>query len=150
MKVSLLFPPSWHPSQPYLSLPCLTAFLDQAGITEKSQRDLNIEMLDTILTRTYGLLVYERLVDKLKQLEKTREGEFGPGSDEHYAKVVEALDRFPHLIDEIEPAKASLRCEEFYDINRYRECLFLIDRWLEVVSSIGRPVCRVPGGTGYV
>ena len=139
MKVSLLFPPSWHPSQPYLSLPCLTAFLDQAGITNTTQRDLNIELLDTILTRTYGLDVYERLVDKLKELEQSREGEFGPGSDEHYGRVVESLDRFSHLIDEIEPAKASLRCEEFYDINRYRECLFLIDRWLEVVSSIYFP-----------
>ncbi len=139
MKISLLFPPSWHPSQPYLSLPCLTAFLDQAGITDKSQRDLNIELLDTILSRTYGLEVYEKLVEKLKKLEHSRERETGPGSDEHYGRIVEALDRFPHLIDQIEPAKASLRGEEFYDIERYRECLFLIDRWLEVVSSIYFP-----------
>ncbi|MCY3727891.1 MAG: radical SAM protein [Nitrospira sp.] len=139
MKISLLFPPSWHPSQPYLSLPCLTAFLDQAGITDKSQRDLNIELLDTILSRTYGLEVYEKLVEKLRQLEDSREGETGPGSDEHYGRIVEALDRFPHLIDQIEPAKASLHGEEFYDIERYRECLFLIDRWLEVVSSVYFP-----------
>ena len=139
MKISLLFPPSWHPSQPYLSLPCLTAFLDQAGITDKSQRDLNIELLDTILSRTYGLEVYEKLVEKLRQLEHSREGETGPGSDEHYGRIVEALDRFPHLIDQIEPVKASLRGEEFYDIERYRECLFLIDRWLEVVSSVYFP-----------
>ena len=139
MKISLLFPPSWHPSQPYLSLPCLTAFLDQAGITDKSQRDLNIELLDTILSRTYGLEVYEKLVEKLRQLEHSREGETGPGSDEHYGRIVEALDRFPHLIDQIEPAKASLHGEEFYDIERYRECLFLIDRWLEVVSSVYFP-----------
>ena len=139
MKISLLFPPSWHPSQPYLSLPCLTAFLEQAGITDKSQRDLNIELLDTILSRTYGLEVYEKLVEKLRQLEGSREGETGPGSDEHYGRIVEALDRFPHLIDQIEPAKASLRGEEFYDIERYRECLFLIDRWLEVVSSVYFP-----------
>ena len=115
------------------------AFLDQAGITEKSQRDLNIEMLDRILTRSYGLDVYERLLGKLKELEQHREGETGPGSDEHYGRVVESLDRFPHLIDAIEPAKASLRNEEFYDIDRYRESLFLIDRWLEVVSSIYFP-----------
>ncbi len=139
MKISLLFPPSWHPSQPYLSLPCLTAFLDQAGIPDNSQRDLNIELLDTILSRTYGLEVYEKLVEKLKKLEQSREGETGPESDEHYGRIVEALDRFPHLIDQIEPAKTSLRGEEFYDIERYRECLFLIDRWLEVVSSIYFP-----------
>ena len=139
MKLSLLFPPSWHPSQPYLSLPCLTAFLDQAGISEKTQRDLNIEMLDTVLTRTYGLDVYEKLIDRVKQLEQSTEGETGPGSKEHYARLVEALDKFPYLIDQIEPAKASLRSEEFFDLDRYRECLFLIDRWLEVVSSLYFP-----------
>ncbi len=139
MKLSLLFPPSWHPSQPYLSLPCLTAFLDQAGISEKSQRDLNIEMLDTILTRTYGLEIYEKLIEKTKELEKSVEGETGPGSKEHYARVVEALDRFPYVVDQIEPAKASLRSEEFFDLDRYRECLFLIDRWLEIVSSLYFP-----------
>ena len=139
MKISLLFPPSWHPSQPYLSLPCLTAFLDQAGIQDKTQRDLNIEMLDTILTKTYGLDVYEKLIAKVKHLEQSTEGETGPGSKEHYARVVEALDKFPYLIDQIEPAKGSLRSEEFFDLDRYRECLFLIDRWLEVVSSLYFP-----------
>lgn len=139
MKISLLFPPSWHPSQPYLSLPCLSAFLDQAGVNGLSQRDLNIELLDTILSRTYGLDVYEALLAKLKVLEHAREGETGPGSDEHYSRIVASLDRFPHLIDDIESAKASLRGDEFYDIDRYRECLFLIDRWLEVVSSIYFP-----------
>lgn len=139
MKLSLLFPPSWHPSQPYLSLPCLTAFLEQAGISEKTQRDLNIEMLDTILTRTYGLDVYEKLMTKVKELEHSTEGETGPGSKEHYARLVEALDKFPYLVDQIEPAKTSLRSEDFFDLDRYRECLFLIDRWLEVVSSLYFP-----------
>ena len=108
MRVSLLFPPSWHPSQPYLSLPCLTAFLDHAGISQKSQRDLNIELLDTILTKSYGLEVYEKLIAKLKNLEKSVSDETGPNSAEHYGRLVEALDRFPNLIDEIEPAKIFL------------------------------------------
>ena len=139
MKLSLVFPPSWHPSQPYLSLPCLSAALDRAGIEDKTQHDFNIEMLDGILTRTYGVTVYEKLVKKLNCLEQSSMGETGPGSKEHYAKIVESLDRFPSLIDEIEPAKCSLRNEEFYDMDRYRECLFLIDQWLEVVSSLYFP-----------
>lgn len=139
MKISLLFPPSWHPSQPYLSLPCLTAFLGQAGITSTRQKDINIELLDTVLSRTYGIEVYALLMEKLKSLEHSRNGETGPNSDEHYAKLVESLDRFPMLIDQIEPAKASLRGEEFYDIDWYQECLFTIDKWLEVVSSVYFP-----------
>ena len=136
MKISLLFPPSWHPSQPYLSIPCLSAFLEKSGVAVHQQRDLNIELLDKILTKNFGLDIHQRLVDLVKGLEQTVNGETGPGSKEHYARAVESLDRFPYLIDEIEPAKASLRGEEFYDLDRYRECLFLIDRWLEVVSSL--------------
>ncbi len=139
MKISLLFPPSWHPSQPYLSIPCLSAFLEQSGVNVREQRDLNIELLDRMLTRSFGLDIHQQLVDLVKKLEQGLDGDTGPGSKEHYAKAVESLDRFSQLIDEIEPAKASLRGEEFFDQERYRESLFVIDRWLDVVSSLYFP-----------
>jgi hypothetical protein len=139
VKISLLFPPSWHPSQPYLSLPSLTGFLNQAGVNNVVQRDLNIEALDTMLTTTYGHAIYARLIDKVKQLEKGQIGETGLNSKEHYTRVVESLDRFPYLIDRIELAKETLRSEEFYDVERYRDSLFLIDKWLELVSTIYFP-----------
>src|SRR5512142_909919 len=102
MKVSLLCPPTWHPSQPYLSLPSLTGFLAQAGVTDVSQRDLGIELLDDIATKSYGVGLYQELVDKRKLLEREQTGETGPGSAEHLARVGESLDRFPYLIDRIE------------------------------------------------
>lgn len=139
MKISLLFPPSWHPSQPYLSLPSLTGFLNQAGVDNVVQRDLNIEALDTMLTTRYGHAIYARLTDKVKQLEKVQSGDTGPNSKEHYTRVVESLDRFPYLIDRIELAKETLRSKEFYDLERYRDSLFLIDKWLELVSTIYFP-----------
>ena len=139
MKVSLLFPPSWHPSQPYLSLPSLTGFLDQAGVGHVSQRDLNIEVLDAVLTQDYGREVYAGLLDKVKRLERGTHGETGPDSQEQYTRIVESLDRFPYLIDRIEPAKQTLREESFYDVDRYRESLFLIDKWLELVSTLYFP-----------
>ena len=139
MKISLLFPPTWHPSQPYLSLPSLTGFLAQAGVKNVAQRDLGIELLDAVLTYGFGKQVYARLMDKVKQLERERHGETGPGSAEHYARVVESLERFPYLIDRIEPAKDALRGEEFYDTDQYRESLFLIDKWLELISTLYFP-----------
>ena len=66
MKITLLFPPTWHPSQPYLSLPSLTGFLVQAGVSNVTQRDLGIEVLDQVLTQEYGKQVYERLNQKIK------------------------------------------------------------------------------------
>ncbi len=44
-KVMLVFPPDWYPSEPYLSLPTLTAFLREAG-HEVVQKDVNLEMYD--------------------------------------------------------------------------------------------------------
>ncbi len=139
MNISLLFPPSWHPSQPYLSIPCLSAFLEQSGIPVREQRDLNIELLDRMLTKSFGLDIHQELIDLVRKLEKSVDGETGPGSKEHYAKAVESLDRFPHLIDEVERAKMALRGQEFFDEDRYRESLFVIDRWLDVVSSLYFP-----------
>lgn len=139
MKISLLFPPTWHPSQPYLSLPSLTGFLRQAGVDNVSQRDLGIELLDGVLTRSYGAELYQRLIEKQRVLEKRQAGESGPGSAEHLARVVESLDRFPYLIDRIELAKETLRGEGFYDIEAYRDSLFLIDKWLELLSSLYFP-----------
>lgn len=139
MKISLLFPPSWHPSQPYLSIPCLSAFLQKSGVTNFTQEDLNIELLDKILSKEYGLDVHWQLVDLVRKLESSMEGESGPGSKEHYAKAVEALERFPFLIEEIELAKGVLRGNEFYELDRYREALFVIDRWLDLVSTLYFP-----------
>jgi hypothetical protein len=139
MKVSLLFPPTWHPSQPYLSLPSLTGFLAQGGVTNVSQRDLGIELLDRVVTQSYGAELYQGLADKQRTLERERTGETGPGSAEHLARVVESLDRFPYLIDRIEPAKETLRGEGFYDLESYKESLFLIDKWLEVLSTLYFP-----------
>ena len=139
MNISLLFPPSWHPSQPYLSIPCLSAFLEQSGVPVQEQRDLNIELLDRVLTKSFGLDIHQQLIDLVKKLEQSVDGETGPGSKEHYAKAVESLDRFPHLIDEVERAKTALRGQDFFDEDRYRESLFVIDRWLDVVSSLYFP-----------
>jgi len=139
MKVSLLFPPTWHPSQPYLSLPSLTGFLRQAGIQNVSQRDLGIELLDKVLTRSYGMELYQRLVEKRRWVEERHAGETGPGSAEHRARIVESLDRFPYLIDRVELAKETLRSDGFYEIEAYRDSLFLIDKWLELLSTIYFP-----------
>ena len=79
------------------------------------------------------------MLDKKHSLERERTGETGPGSAEHLARVTESLDRFPYLIERIELAKDTLRSEGFYDMEAYRESLFLIDKWLEVLSTVYFP-----------
>ncbi len=136
MKTVLLFPPTWHPSQPYLSLPSLTGFLKQEGVTNVVQRDLGIEVLDGFLSQPAGRETYERMQDKVRTLERLgTQGETGSSSQEHLARMKEALDWFPSLYDRIEDAKRVLRSEQFHDLEKYRESLFLINRWLAFISS---------------
>ena len=49
MKTLLIFPAQWYPTQPYLSTPYLTAFLQDKG-WQVSQRDFNIESYDNFLS----------------------------------------------------------------------------------------------------
>jgi len=140
MKTMLLFPPTWHPSQPYLSLPSLTGFLKQEGVTDIIQRDLGIEVLDSFLSQATGRETYERMQEKVRTLERLgTQGETGPSSQEHLARMKEALDWFPPLYDHVEEAKWTLRSEQFYDPDKYRESLFLIDRWLAFLSTLYFP-----------
>jgi hypothetical protein len=61
MKTSLLFPPTWHPSQPYLSLPSLSGFLAQGGVTNVSQHDLGVELLNGVTTQSSWADLYQEI-----------------------------------------------------------------------------------------
>src|SRR3990167_2379728 len=96
MKVLLLFPPSWHPSQPYLSLPSLTAFLRQNGISEVRQRDLNIELLDILLTKKECSEFYQGIINKLKSSGRT--SVHSSRYQEKYQTMVDAVESIPALM----------------------------------------------------
>lgn len=140
MKTVLLFPPTWHPSQPYVSLPALVGFLKAQGVQDIRQRDINVEVLDILLTRTKGLEIHQRMRDKLRGLEaKRRSGQWDRMDLERYARIIEALERFPDLLDRVEPSKQTLRAKGFYAMERYRESLFIIDQWLDCISALYHP-----------
>src|SRR5215216_7931528 len=74
MKVMLIFPPDWFPSEPYLSLPSLTAVLRQAGHTV-IQKDINLEMYDWYFSEDFLKKVLRRVphqLDRLQKLSKKR------------------------------------------------------------------------------
>src|SRR5205807_10418552 len=97
-------------------------------------------VLDSFLSQATGRETYERMQEKVRALERLgTQGETGPSSQEHLARMKEALDWFPPLYDHVEAAKWILRSEQFYDIDRYRESLFLIDRYLAFISTLYFP-----------
>ncbi len=69
MKVLLIFPPDWFPSEPYLSLPSLTAVLRQAGHTV-IQKDINLEMWDWYFSEDFLKKVLRRVPQQLDRLRK--------------------------------------------------------------------------------
>ena len=69
MKVLLIYPPDWYPSEPYLSLPCLTAVLRQAGHTV-IQKDINLEMYDWYFSEDFLKRVLRRVPQQLDRLRK--------------------------------------------------------------------------------
>ncbi len=131
--IYLVFPSSWHPSQPYLSLPSLKAFLAQNGIHDVVQRDLAIELLSDLCTWEKTKPLYEKIVEELNALNaKTVHSQF---EKEKFAKLREAEEIIPALKDQIDGATRSLRCEDFYDLDRYMESLKIIDVWLDNILA---------------
>ena len=60
MKTILIFPPFWSASQPYLSLPCIAAYLKKCGM-DVEQIDLNLQIYDYVLSKKFILKCIERI-----------------------------------------------------------------------------------------
>ena len=120
MKVALLFPPQGHFTQPYLSLPSLTAWLKQNGIEDVHQLDVNIDSYDHFLSEERLRRSLDR-IDANGQLEALDAKEELVFSDmERYQTLSEIALTGERVAETIEAAKKVLRSsEEFYDYERY-------------------------------
>lgn len=134
MKVMLIFPPDWFPSEPYLSLPSLTAVLRQAGHTV-IQKDVNLEMWDWYFSEDFLRRVLRRVpqqLDRLRKLSKKRE--LSPGERDLQMALCEVTQRrVDDLIKKAEKAKAIIRGETFYDIDSLE---WAIQAFREVTAAI--------------
>ena len=68
MLTKLIFPPQWIPTQPYLSLPSLTAFL-KAHDCNVEQMDVNVSFYDDLLSKNGLIPFYELANLKFQELE---------------------------------------------------------------------------------
>jgi len=133
----LLFPPSWHPSQPYLSLPSLTAFLKQNGVSDITQRDLNIELLDILLTRKTCSEFYSKITDKLSRLEGYLISSLN--YQEERNALIEAMESLPLFMEQVERAKNTLRTDAFYNLDNYMEAVHIVNETLRLMTSLFYP-----------
>jgi anaerobic magnesium-protoporphyrin IX monomethyl ester cyclase len=147
MKVMLIFPPDWFPSEPYLSLPSLAAVLRQAGHTV-IQKDVNCEMWDWYFSEDFLKKVLRRVpqqLDRLRKLSKKRDLDASE-MDLQLAFCDVTHQRMAKLIQNAEEAKRIIRSEQFYDIDKLEWSLQVFREVMSVISMVYFParICMPP------
>ncbi len=147
MKVMLIFPPDWFPSEPYLSLPSLTAVLRQAGHTVL-QKDINLEMWDWYFSEDFLRKVLRRVpqqLDRLRKLAKKRELEEWE-QDLQLTLCDLTRQRIDDLIKKAAKAKAIVRGEVFYEIDQLEWAIHVFREVTSVISMVYAParICMPP------
>ncbi|GJL55160.1 MAG: hypothetical protein NPIRA02_22920 [Nitrospirales bacterium] len=146
-KVMLVFPPDWFPSEPYLSLPTLTAFIRAAG-HDVVQKDVNLEMYDWYFSGDFLGKVLKRVpqqLDRLKKLSRIRdltEAEM----DLQIALCECTRNRIGELSEKAEEAKRIVRSPDLYDINKLEWAINVFREVTSTISLVYAParICMPP------
>jgi len=137
--ITLAFVPQGHFTQPYLALPCLKAWLQEAGFGDVQQRDLSVEAYDHFLSRGYLKRGRERVRERLP-LNAFEERANLPFSDlRAFRSAAESAVSADAIIADIDSAKAVLRGEDFYDVERYVPAVRTLYHGLRLVSAAHFP-----------
>ncbi len=99
---------------PHLALPWLTSLLRQNGHTV-TQRDLNIEVFDTILTARHLRKSIQRIQRRFGSANNYSTSSIYTGAQPGLDQVQLMLKRGPALVEKVEKAKNVLRSQQFYD-----------------------------------
>jgi anaerobic magnesium-protoporphyrin IX monomethyl ester cyclase len=146
-KIMLVFPPDWYPSEPYLSLPTLTAFLRAAG-HEVVQKDVNLEMYDWFFSGDFLRRILKKVpqqLDRLKKIGKRRE------LTDAEVELQLALCNctrgyFSELIEKAEEAKGIVRGQEFYNSDKLEWAINVFREITATISLVYFParICMPP------
>jgi anaerobic magnesium-protoporphyrin IX monomethyl ester cyclase len=153
MKVLLLFPPDWLPSEPYLSLPSLTSVLRPAG-HDVVQKDINVEMYDMFFSAGFLDTAAERIGRELHHLQVVKAQR--ALDEEEQALMDQLLACTPELVArlkaDIDKAKAILRSEAFYEIDNLEWATNCLHETMGYISLAYYPaqICFPPIETDLV
>ena len=146
-KVMLVFPPDWYPSEPYLSLPTLTAFLRRAG-HEVVQKDVNLEMYDWYFSADFLRRVLKKVpqqLDRLKKLARFRD--LTEAEVELQLALCECTrGRMGDLTQKAEEAKRIVRSPDFYDGDKLEWAINVFREVTNTISLVYAParICMPP------
>jgi len=136
MKTALVFPPQWYPSQPYLALPTLKAYLETKG-HEVDQFDFNVEIYDLFLSRNY----LEHCVDKIQsRLIKPVKSYEDREAEPIHRQILEDTSYLETILSEINDAKQVLRDEErFFQFDEYKNAYTTLKVAMQLISYAHYP-----------
>src|SRR5688500_14432940 len=147
MKVLLIFPPDWFPSEPYLSLPSLTSVLRKAGHAV-IQKDVNLEMWDWYFSEDFLKKVLRKVPQQLDRLRKlaNKRDLTDYELDVQLALCDVTRQRIDELIKKAEKAKAIVRGEVFYDIDQLEWAIQVFREVTQTISLVYAParICMPP------
>jgi len=136
MKTALVFPPQWYPSQPYLALPTLKAYLETKG-HEVDQFDFNVESYDLFLSRVYLERCVEKIISRLSKPVKSPED---LEAEPIHRQIVEDTRYLEAIFSEINDAKEVLRDEErFFQFDEYKKAYTTLKVAMQLVSYAHYP-----------
>jgi len=146
-KVMLVFPPDWYPSEPYLSLPTLTAFLRSAG-HEVVQKDVNLEMYDWYFSGDFLRKVLKKVPQQLDRLKRiSRDRELTEAEVELQLALCECTrSRISELIEKAERAKDIVKSPDFYDSEKLEWAMQVFREVTATISLVYAParICMPP------
>lgn len=132
MEITLIFPPQWTPTQPYLGTACLTAYLKQKGI-DCNQIDLNALFYNYILQKSVIEESAHILKEQFTKLEKNTSSEFNP---EEYKKIAPLSALADFTVDNIEKSVQWIKTNAFENKKEYAFCLTVIHNALQIFSAV--------------
>lgn len=122
MKTLLVFPPFWSASQPYLSLPCIAAYLKKYGV-DVDQIDLNLQIYDYVLSKEF-------ILKCIKKIKTPSNGEGLSGENRDLLEIMYFMSR------NIDKYKNMFRSEAALDIHVYMKCFSIIESCLSSISKL--------------
>jgi anaerobic magnesium-protoporphyrin IX monomethyl ester cyclase len=147
MKVMLIFPPDWYPSEPYLSLPSLTAVLRAAG-HQVVQKDVNLEMYDWYFSGDFLRRILKKVPQQLERLRKISRSRDLTEAEQNLQIALCDLtrERVAQLTAKAEKAKQIVRSPEFYDVEKLEWAIGTFREVTDAISLVYAParICMPP------
>lgn len=132
MLTKLIFPPQWIPTQPYLSIPSLAAYLKSHNC-DIEQMDVNVLFYDNILSKNGLTSFYERANLKFQELESRKE--LPAELKKKYALLGGSIIAGKYIMDRVDESKSTLRDKDkFYDFNKLNDSFRILELGLKLAS----------------